>query len=526
MTTPAAALALRARGNPGGLAFAVNGEPISYGGLADAAARLAAVLAADGLVPGDHCAVALPTGLDFIRCVYGLQWLGAVPVALNPALTAQEIAALFHAADCRLLIATPGVLAGMREAARGEALRDVTDLCARAASATPLPVHRGVPDEVAYLQFTSGTTGEPRAAVILQRNLAASLKGTSRALGFGPGDVMAGAIPLHHNFGLVRFVWTPVHAGCPCHLLSQTSGAVQPWLALMTEARATVTAGPDFLYRAAAQRGDSAGVNLRSLRFASNGGESARFDTITRFERRFDVPGTVRPGYGLTEATLGVCTLTPGLPVRTLDDGTVTCGPPFPGFEIRIADEDGVEQPRGERGEILARGAAVFPGYYRDPEGTDAVLRDGWLHTGDQGVVDADGFLYVTGRYRALIKRGGVTILPATIERAVEGIEGMGRSAAIGVPDAAAGTDRLVVFVEIAQPGDAPSAGKHGAMARAIAAATQQAVGQQPGEIVLVDAGTLPRTGSGKIRHGQLRSILEGADAGARLAVIARFPPR
>ena len=167
-------------------------------------------------------------------------------------------------------------------------------LSADAARLAPLDPSASEPDSVAYLQLTSGTSGDQRAAVILQRNLEATLRGMHEMIGFGPSDVMAGSIPLHYNFGLVRFVCAPVYSGCACYLTGAPPANVGRWLALMSEVRATVTAGPDYLYRAAALRVDPRDVDLRSLRFASNGGEAVHLDTIRLFEDRFRVPGTVR----------------------------------------------------------------------------------------------------------------------------------------------------------------------------------------------------------------------------------------
>ena len=521
-------LAERAQDAPGRLAFEVDGEGIGYRQLAGRASRVASALVKAGVAPGDHCAVALPTSLDFITLFYALSWMGAVPVAISPELQAREMAARLACAGCKALFSVTAVLenvANLPDAgskAASVALLDAGTL-RKHATRSPHPLHRGSADETAYLQFTSGTTGEARAAVILNRNLQASLESATSLLAFGPSDVFAGTIPLHHNFGLVRFVWAPVHAGASCHLATSSAGGVFLWLALMTHNKATTTAGPDFLYRAAARRGDPTLANLRALRVASNGGEAVHLDTIEAFERHFGVLGTVRPGYGLTEATLGVCTMAPGLPLRSLDDGTVSCGRPMPGVEVRVANEDGVELRRGTRGALLVRGPSVFAGYLGDPEGTRDVLRDGWLWTGDEAAMDADGFVYVTGRQRALIKRAGSPVLPASIERAVDQLIDVERSAAVGVPDRAAGTERIVVLAEVRDPALASRAAAAKAVARSIAAAAQAASGHQPGEIILVSPGTLPRTGSGKIKHAELRGIVERGEVERRLAVITRL---
>lgn len=501
------ALARRARFDPGGLAFAVAGCGISWGELAARAARLAAALHHDaGVAPGDHVALTLPSSLDFIAAFFATQWLGAAAVPMNPELPAEQLDRRAAAAGCRIRI--------------GQGEFDA--LAAAASRLPPLDPAPPRPDAVAYLQFTSGTSGEPRAAVILHRNLEATLRGMHEMLGFGPSDVMAGCIPLHHNFGLVRFVCAPVYSGCPCHLTGAAPSNVSRWLALLSTVRATVTAGPDYLYRSAAMRVDPAEVNLRSLRFASNGGEAVHLDTISLFEERFGVPGTVRPGYGMAETTLTVSSLAPGLPLRSID-GIPTCGPAVGGTTVAVADEEGRLLPPGARGEIVVRGPSVFAGYYNDPAGTARVLRDGWLRTGDQGVLDDERFLYVTGRQRWLIKRGGATIVPGEVEEAAARVHGVARAAAVGVPDSGSTTERLVVVAELQEAAEAGGTEAWTRIAREVAQAVARGVGHAPGEIVLVAGGALPLTGSGKVRHGELRALFEGGSVENRLRPLARF---
>lgn len=501
------ALARRARSEPGRLAFSVGGLTLTYGDLAARAARLAASLRGAGLASGDRVAIRLPSSLDFIVAFYAAQWAGAAAVPIDPELPPDRVARRVAVTGCRLEIGS----------AEYEAL------AAESSRLSPLEPAPAEPDATAYLQFTSGTSGEPRAAIILNRNLEATLRGMHEMAGFGPADVMAGSIPLHHNFGLVRFVCAPVYSGCPCHLTGSPPSNVSRWLALLTEVRATITAAPDYLYRTAALRVSPAAVDLRSLRFASNGGEAVHLETIRLFEERFGVPGTVRPGYGMAETTLTVSSLAPGLPLRSIDGGIPACGPAVPGTEIAIADEEGRPLPPGVRGEIIVRGPSVFAGYDRDPEGSARILRDGWLWTGDQGQIDEDGFLYVTGRQRWMIKRGGATLVPGEVEQAAARVRGVARAAAVGVPDAKTGTERFVVVAELEAGASGLAEGGAPPLAREIAAAVLSGVGHQPTEIVLLAPGSLPLTGSGKVRHGELRDLFASAAADDRLHPLARF---
>jgi acyl-CoA synthetase (AMP-forming)/AMP-acid ligase II len=281
------------------------------------------------------------------------------------------------------------------------------------------------------------------------------------------------------------------------------------WLRTASEVRATILGAPDFAWRLATRLVDPAGLDLSSLRFATNGGEPVRQSTILAFEERFGVPGVIRPGYGLAEATLGVTGLRQGEPLRVDARGNVSCGRPLPGVEVRIAQE------AGGTGEILVRGAAVFSGYFGADEASAEILRDGWLHTGDIGQLDADGHLYVLGRKRAMIKRGGAPLAPREVEEAAEGVPGLRIAAAVGMPPGPeTATEEIAVAIEI-DPACEPSR-----IAEDVAAAIEKALGFAPDRVVVLAPRTLPRTANGKIRHPELRRELIEGDLERRGAVL------
>ena len=355
-------------------------------------------------------------------------------------------------------------------------------------------------DDVAFLQPTSGTSGEPRAAVILHRNAIASLRVSRDWLGLGARDVFAGWVPPWHDLGLVRFVLGPVYLGAPCHLVPPAIRTLPLWLRTASEVRATVLGAPDFAWRLAARLVDPDGLDLSSLRYATNGGEPVRQSTIESFERRFGVPGVIRPGYGLAEATLGVTGLLPGEPLRVDDRGNVSCGRPLAEVEVRTD---------GDPGEILVRGPAVFAGYFEAEEATREILRDGWLHTGDIGRLDADGHLYILGRKRALLKRGGAPLAPRELEEAAEGVPGVKVAAAVGLPPAShTATEEIVLAVE-ADPAAEPSQ-----LAWAVSGAVEEALGFAPDGVLVLAPRTIPRTPNGKVRHAVLRDAILAGDLG------------
>ncbi|HSU81603.1 MAG TPA: class I adenylate-forming enzyme family protein, partial [Thermoanaerobaculia bacterium] len=289
------------------------------------------------------------------------------------------------------------------------------------------------------------------------------------------------------------------------------------WLQTASAVRATVLGAPDFAWRLATRLVDPQGLDLSALRFATNGGEPVRRSTIAAFEERFGVPGALRPGYGLAEATLGVSALRPGEPPRVDDRGNVSCGRPFPGVEVRIAEEDSDDGT----GEILVRGPAVFAGYFDAEEATAETLRGGWLHTGDVGRLDADGHLYVLGRRRALLKRGGAPLAPRELEEAAAGVPGVRIAAAVGLPPGDGGaTEEIAVAVE-ADPGTELSR-----LAEEVAMAIEAALGFAPDRVIVLAPRSIPRTTNGKIRNPELRRELIEGDLERRGAVLLSLRSR
>jgi acyl-CoA synthetase (AMP-forming)/AMP-acid ligase II len=479
-----ATLSLRAETQPERLAFAYGSERLTYRELAGSAASLAGVLSELGVRNGDRVALALPAGLPFVRFFYALQRLGAIPCSLNPFAPPDTV--VRRAARIRpafLIAENDELLAAVH------GMRALDSRVCLARDAAPLASD---PNDVAYLQLTSGTSGEPRAAIVLQRNVAASSNASTRAAGFTRDDVFVCWVPPWHDLGLVRFILGSVYVGASCHLVEPSVRTIPDWLAKISEVRGTITGAPDFAWRLATRLVDPRAVDLSSLRYATNGGEPVRMSTITAFEERFGLRGVIRPGYGLAEATLGVAFTVPGDALVTDERGNVSCGPPRE-TEVRIADD----------GEILVRGDMIFAGYFDAEEATHAVLRDGWLHTGDVGHFDARGNLYILGRKRAMLKRGGAVLAPRELEEAAQSVPGVRVAAAVGVKTSDA-TEQIVVAIEA----------QHGAanLEAEVAQAIRRALGFAPERVLVMPPRSIPITSNGKIRHAILAEMLS-ADA-------------
>ncbi|MEO8034879.1 MAG: AMP-binding protein [Acidobacteriota bacterium] len=458
----------RSREVPDALAFTFGSDSLTHRELREDAGRIAAALSHQGVAAGDRVPIILPAGLDIVRIFYALQRLGAIPSILDPNVPAPAIARRVAMLRPRLVITS---------------MPDLGCL----APLPPVPDHD---DAIAFLQLTSGTSAEARAAIVLQRNVIASLESARAMIQPEARDVLVGWVPPWHDLGLLRFVIAPLFFGLPCHLVEPAVRTIPRWLATIARVRGTISGAPDFAWRLATRLVDPKSADLSSLRFATNGGEPVRASTIDAFEERFGLHNVIRPGYGLAEATLGVTSLRSGERRRVDERGNVSCGLPLENVEVRI---DG-DVP----GEIVVRGNAVFAGYFDEPAATAGTLRGGWLHTGDTGYLDRDGHLYVLGRERAMIKRGGAPLAPRELEEAAQSVSGVRVAAAIGV--ARELTEEIVVVVETD-----PDASD---VVRLVMEAVERALGFAPHRVVVAEPRTIPRTSNGKIRHAELRRQL------------------
>jgi fatty-acyl-CoA synthase len=326
--------------------------------------------------------------------------------------------------------------------------------------------------------------------MIRHRNILAVLRHSHGAYHVTSDDILVSWVPPWHDLGLVRFMIGSVFNGAACHIVTPAIQSIPRWLETVTKTRATITGVPDFAYRLASRLVDPSSVDLSSVRWMTNGGEPVRLSTIEAFEQRFGCHGVICPGYGLAEATLGVTFTRPGRTPRVDERGNVSCGKPLPGVAVRIADD----------GEILVRGDGVFAGYFDAEEATAETLRDGWLHTGDIGHF-TDGELYVLGRKRAMLKRGGAVLAPRELEEAAQNIEGVRIAAAVGVTRSDE-TEEIVIAIEVDPHADVD------AVTAAVAQEVQRTIGFAPERVVVMAPRSIPRTYNGKIRHAALREQL------------------
>jgi fatty-acyl-CoA synthase len=554
-----------------------SGQDISYGKLLETASRVAAGLRERGLAPNQTVAIMLPTSSDFFYAFFGVMLAGGIAVPIYPPARPDKIeeyverqVKILRNAEVRFLISFDRARAISKLMSLGlSTLRGVTSVAeleeiGRATGARPRSSDVQ-PADIAFIQYTSGSTGDPKGVVLTQSNVIANVRGIGWAVKFRPDDVVVTWLPLYHDMGLIGSWLFSVYYGAPITVLSPLDFLSRPerWLWALHDSGGTLCPAPNFSYELCARkiRDESIrGLDLSRWRVAINAGEAVLPDTLARFAERFGPYGFRQeafvPCYGLAESSVAL-TFPPidRAPVLdTVDRQTfaqegravalnghaasglwgsgsagaegsddafrfVANGTPLPGHEVRLVDEDGT--PLGERvqGRILFRGPSRTPGYYRNPEASAAVIDgDGWMDSGDLGYW-ANGELFVTGRVKDLIIKAGHNIGPQEIEAAAAAVPGVRRGcvAAFGSRDPRSGTERVIVVAETRESG-------HEQRKRIEAEILQRAgaAAVPPDQVILVPPQSIPKTSSGKIRRNETRKLFEEG----RLGGAARAPWR
>ena len=401
-----------------------------------------------GIEPGDRVALAWPTAVEFVIGYLGVLAAGAVAIPLNPVSPAAELereiefvepAAIICAAECagpiatfaQRLLSAGRLITPARAKSAQEPTASSVDWESLFEGPTGDPLLSAVDrtdDDPAVMLFTSGTAGSPRVCVLTHGNLISNLHQMLAVPGrlLDEDDIGLAAVPFFHVFGLnvVLGLTFATGAGLVCEERFEPEAALQ----LVEDRGVTVVAGAPPMFADWADIPDGRAASFSKVRLLLSGAAALSSDVASRFTSRFGLP--IWEGYGLTEASPAVSTSV-GLPAPRL--GSV--GRPLPGVEIRLVDDSGEDALSDDPGEIWVRGPNVFHGYWRDPKATAEILdSDGWLHTGDVGVLDAAGQLHVVDRLKDLIIVSGFNVIPAEVERILRGIDGVTDAVVIGTP--------------------------------------------------------------------------------------------
>jgi long-chain acyl-CoA synthetase len=507
----AAALDATAREHADQPALVAGGTAIDHATLGDRIARGAAALAARGVGPDDAVAVHLPTTPAFAVATHAAIRAGGVAVPLDPRSEPPELAAAVAASGATLAVTTADLAPGLEAASADPVVVDpVTaggdDGPLAGAKRAPLPER--APDDTAVEALTSGTTGAPKRVRLSHENLRSNAAAMVERLGLSPTDRVLGVLPLSHSFGLTVALHATLLAGASLHTRPRWEPAEAA--ALAEREALTVAHGVPTIYHDLA--GIDGGYDLSTLRFCVSGGAALPLALARRFEARYDT--RLVEGYGLTEAAPVVACTDPGGERRLGSVGT-----PLRDVTVRIVDgafadlapvrHDDGEPTRDEieaaTGEVVVAGPNVMAGY-DDPAATAAAITEAdgrrWLHTGDAGYRDADGYLVVRDRLADVIDTGGRSVHPSAVETAVTDHPAVADCAVLGRPDERLGEVVVAVVVPVAD-GSAPDAAALDAFLDGRLAAHRR-----PTEVRVAD--TLPRTASGTVRRDELADRFDG----------------
>jgi 1-acyl-sn-glycerol-3-phosphate acyltransferase len=543
----------------------VRERTLTFGELYTAAQRTAAELARRGVPAGGRVAMMLPTSRAFFVSYAGILLTGAIPVPIYPPFRADRIeeyaarqaAILNNAEVCMLLTFRRAEAVAHLLKPRVRSLASVADAdkLIDAADKAPPPAPGALPAhlsgsrvrksaDIALLQYTSGSTGDPKGVVLTHANLLANMRAIGEALQLGPGDVGVSWLPLYHDMGLIGAWLTLLLYGVPLAVMSPLTFLTRPerWLWAFHKHHGTISAAPNFAYELCVRKvadKDIQGLDLSSWRAALNGAEPVNPETLERFAARFSQYGFRReaqlPVYGLAESALAV-TVPPlnrgpmvdrvereaftthgaAVPAETKSSSVisfVSSGRALPDHGIRIVDDKGNEVPDRTEGFLWFRGPSATAGYFQNPAATETLFPAGratsendfaWVNSGDRAY-RADGEIYVTGRVKDIIIKSGRNLYPHEVEELAARVDGLrkGCIVAFGLKDEGSGTEKLVVVAEVRER----DSRRHPAIVAAVTDQVSQGLGLPPDRVELLPLGSIPKTSSGKLRREETKQL-------------------
>ena len=538
---------------------------LTFGELASAAQKCAEELARRGVPANGRVALMLPTSRQFFVCYAGILLAGAIPVPIYPPFRADRIeeyaerqsAILNNAGVCLLLTFRRAEAVAKLLKPRVKSLLEVVDAekLLEAAENEPPPAPGALPAfisgsrvrkgrDIALLQYTSGSTGDPKGVMLTHANLLANMRAIAEAVQLTADDVGVSWLPLYHDMGLIGAWLTLLLQGTPLVVMSPLAFLTRPerWLQAVSKYKGTIAAAPNFAYELCVRKISERameGVNLSSWRAALNGAEPVNPETLQRFANRFTKNG-FRPEamlsvYGLAEASLGV-TFPPqyrgpkvdrveretfttqgrAVPAGAEDENAiafVSSGVALPRHEVVITDQAGQAVPERVEGFLWFRGASATNGYFRNEEATEKLFAGGptveegeyrWVNSGDKAY-QADGEIYITGRVKDIIIKGGRNLYPHEVEELASRAEGIrkGCVVAFGLKGVETGTEKLVIVAESREEDGA----KRAAVVAAINDEVTRGLGLPPDRVELIPPGSIPKTSSGKLRRDETKQL-------------------
>jgi long-chain acyl-CoA synthetase len=483
---------------------------VTYRQLDDRTSSVANGLIKAGIQKGETVALLLPNSPEFLYAFFGIAKLGGVAVPINTQLKSEEIAYILENAEARGLVTTPELYEKVRPVRgrlprlellyltgeRGKEGFVFSGLLTQSKNAPKIAVD---PSDPAALIYTSGTTGRPKGVVLTHRNYLFDTEQMVHAARMSEADRFLCILPLFHVNGQVVTTLSPLFAGGSMILMERF--APKDFFPALSRFKATAFSGVPTIYAMLLQQLEPGKYDLSSLRFCICGAAPMPVELFEKFEAAFHA--FILEGYGLSEGTC-VSSLNPLGGKRKI--GSI--GLPLSNQEMKIFDDRDRELSPGAVGEIVIRGENVMTGYYKNPQATAETLRGGWLHTGDLGYRDEEGYFFIVGRKKEMIIRGGENIYPKEIEEVLYRHPQVSEAAVVGLPDPVWG-EEVAAFI-VSKPGPKPDDRPDGE--EIMAFCRERLAGFKcPRKVVFVPA--FPKTATGKIQKGILReNYLKGKD--------------
>lgn len=493
-----------------------------------------------GVRKGDFCGLIIPEQEDFIIHFFALSWLGAVPVPLAVPFQSDKLGHFIEnlkhitkIANLKYFIVTPRLKGFLGELLSVGAKKIISpdDLQTGDSWIDPALTHA---TDLAFLQFTSGSTNQPKGVMVSNSNILANVKCIiEENIRPGAEDRLFSWLPFYHDMGLIGFVITPIIYRVSGDYISPLAFIKRPalWLKSISKYKSTISFAPNFAYSLCSKKIPEsllAELDLSSWRMAGCGAEPIHAQTVKEFTEKFAVCGfqkrAFKACYGLAESTLAVAfpaqedlpkfdqineaalsaeklALPAGPNDKTLS--IISCGKSFPGHEISIRNENFEVCPERTVGEVTIKGPSVTSGYINNPEATaEAIRSDGWLLTGDLGYL-ADGELYICGRKKELIIIAGRNYYPTDIEMLVSEVDGIRKGNVIAFGVSEVDSEKLVVCAEAKQLSEFEKE----ATVQEIKSRINNAIGIMPFKIKLLPVGALPKTSSGKLQRSKTKNM-------------------
>ncbi|MCW9004018.1 MAG: AMP-binding protein [Gammaproteobacteria bacterium] len=527
-----------------------DGEVITYQQLKHKAMCVAGGLQQRGLKPAEPVALMLPTSADYFYSFFGILLAGGIPVPIYPPARPSQLedhirrhVRILSNCLATIFITIPEAknVAHLLKSQVANLQHIVTAADLRLSTAISMPPIISAND-TAFLQYTSGSTGNPKGVVLTHANLLANIRAMGEAVQASSKDVFVSWLPLYHDMGLIGAWLGSLYYAALFVVMSPLSFLARPerWLWAIHHYHGTLSASPNFGYEYCFRRlkdEDISNLDLSSWRAAFNGAEPVSAETLSNFSQRFASCGfdknAMMPVYGLAESTVGLAfpPLQRGPVIDSIERNSfmrtgiarpsgpedqhalkfVSSGPPLNHHQIRVIDPAGHELPERHEGRLEFKGPSSTSGYYRDAEKTQNLFNEEWLDTGDLAYI-ANGELFLTGRIKDIIIRAGRNIYPHELEEVIGNVSGIrtGRVAVFGSEDRHSETERLIIMAETR------SKDKHQLekLRTEINTLATDLTGSPPDEIVLAPPGSVLKTSSGKIRRAASRELFEKGKIG------------